>query len=124
MNRQQCIDVIMFECIAMKGFLINLRGRAFLWEHFEKLKNALREYQGLVSGEEFIERRIAYCLHFLDIELMSATNYFPKSDEEKIMINRIYSEISEVIEGNFNARVHERSIARRLYVIAKNLAFL
>jgi hypothetical protein len=57
------------------------------------------EYQDLIKEEELIERKVAYCLHFLDIELLSATKYYPKTEAEKRMINEVYSEVSEIIEG-------------------------
>lgn len=101
MDRQECVQVIRNECLAKNGFLIRLRGGDLLISGYDNLKAALINYKGIIGNEEFIERIVAYCLHFLKLELMAATEYFPKTIEETDLIHKINAEVSFLIETIF-----------------------
>lgn len=98
MNRKKCIEIIEYECIAMKGFLVKLRALEFSQENYESLRDALRHYREFVQGEDKIERSIAYCLHFLSLGLITATKDFSRTEDERSLVHRINAEMSALID--------------------------
>ena len=97
MDRQNCVAVIRHECIATEGFLIRLRGREFSREQYDHLMQALYMYREIIRGQDWIEREIAYCLYFLDLELVSALKYFPREEAERTLISEAQLRCSDLI---------------------------
>jgi hypothetical protein len=96
MENQNCTDVILYECLSIEGFLTKLRGREFAQLQFETLMDAIRQYREIVRDQEQIDRKVASCLYFLEVELISALRYFPQKEEEEKRIQKAYIEISQL----------------------------
>lgn len=96
MDRKECVETIIFECIAGNGFLVKLRGNYFSLEQFERLINALKCYRDLIQNQELLDRSVAYCLYFLDSELIGAIKYFSK-EKEKPLLQTAHEKASELI---------------------------
>lgn len=97
MDRRDCVATIRYECIAGGGFLARLRGREFSAEHYDKLIQALRAYREMIRGQDWIERVVAYCLYYLDLDLRAALDFFPRTEEERALMSQAQLECSELI---------------------------
>jgi hypothetical protein len=108
MVRKECVDIILYECIATNGFITNLRGREFSQESYDRLKTALTQYREMIRDEEFIERSVASCLHFLDIALLGAMENFPRTEKEEILIinanNILNTLLTEILTPEYMTR--------------------
>ena len=98
MDVKECIDIINYECIAVNGFLVKLRAREFSKENYANLMNALHCYRELIQGNELIDRSVAYCLHFLGLELVSSIESYPRTEEQTLFMNQVNLELSNLIE--------------------------
>jgi hypothetical protein len=96
MDRKECVETIMYECIAGNGFLVRLRGNDFSLAQFERLIQALMCYRDLIRNQEYIDRSVAYCLYFLDSELIGAIKYSSK-EKEKPLLQTAHEKASELI---------------------------
>ena len=97
MHRDECVAVIRYECIASGGFLARLRGREFSHEHYSRLMQALKAYREIIRGQDWIEREVAHCLYFLDLDLRAALEDFPRTEAERALIRKVQLECSELI---------------------------
>jgi len=97
MDRKDCVAAILQECMAARGFLTELRGRHFDRERYNRLMRAMRTYRDLIRGEACMEREVACCLYYLDLDLRAALNSFPRTPEERAMMNEAQLVCSELI---------------------------
>ncbi|MGB8213179.1 MAG: hypothetical protein WCE68_06430 [Anaerolineales bacterium] len=97
MNRQNCIEIIYSECTSMDGFLVKLRSREFSKNQYESLLNALSEFRELIRGQDYIERKVTYCLYNLDIALTGALKVYSRTEIEKGLIQSAHQEFSKLI---------------------------
>ena len=94
MDRQDCVATIR---TAGMEFIVRLRGREFSREHYEALMQALRVYREIIRGQDWIEREVAYYLYYIDLSFRGALEHFPRTEEERTLINKTQLECSELI---------------------------
>src|SRR6266540_5745264 len=97
MSTSKIIDIILYECIGLHGFLVRLRALEFSEVHYENLLNALRAYRDETKEKEFIDRSVACCLYYLELGMSNALQYYPKNEGEKQFIENVYVECSNLI---------------------------
>ncbi len=101
MNRQNCVSTIYKECVDPEGFLVKLRGGQFSQSQYEVLLKALVEFREFIRGQEYIERKVVYCLYYLDVEFLGALKSNFWVDHGARVIQKAQRDMSAVITEIF-----------------------
>jgi hypothetical protein len=97
MNREESVAAIRYECIAIEGFLAKLRGREFSQQHYDKLLTALLAYREIIREQDWIEREVACCLYYLDLDLRASLETSPRNEIEHTLIKNTQLECSSLV---------------------------
>lgn len=97
MSRDELVATIKYECLAGEGFLTKLRSREFSHEHYNVLLEALLAYRQIIREQDWIEREVACCLYYLDLDLRAALKTFPRNDTEHRLINNVQLKCSDLV---------------------------
>ena len=104
MDKDQAIQIIIYECQELDGFLVKLRAkREFDSDRFKKLVDAIQIYRDGIVGEDCINRRIAGCLFYLVTIVENMSQHFEHHNlPDKEKVTEAHSEIWNLVESLYD----------------------
>lgn len=104
MTKDEAIQVILFECQEMDGFLVKLRSRRdFDAEQFQNLVDAIQIYRDGIIGEDCMNRRVAGSLFYIATLLGDVTQHVEKYNlPDKETISRANAELWNLVESLYD----------------------
>ncbi len=101
MDKDQAIQVIIYECQELGGFFVKLRAkREFDSYRLKKLIDAIQIYRDAIIGEDCINRRVAGSLFYIATLLQSVTQHSEKHNlPDKETFSRANAELWDLVES-------------------------